>query len=394
MAKQKRRNGWWCVWLGVFALVGSATSALSGEPEIRLGMTTALSGPVKALGTSMKRGVEVALAEANASGGIHGRPLHLIALDDSYHPATAKQNMERLINHDRVLAIVGNVGTPTARVAAPVAEAHKVLFYGALTGASLLRHNPPDHYVINFRASYAEEIRTMIDGLLANGIKPTEIAFFTQDDSYGKSGYEAAVKALEAQGFKDARHLAHGRYPRNTLKVEEAVVTLMDAPVPPRAVIIVGAYAPSAKFIRLARQVFPRARYLNVSFVGSGPLKNALGDAGEGVVVTEVVPPLASDQPAVAAFRAALARFAPGAAPDVIALEGYLATRLLLKGLDAAPKISREGVIDGLESLGRVDLGMGTPIRLSPGDHQASHGVWPMVIRDGTFQPLDWSTIP
>lgn len=394
MTERTESRAWMGAVYAILALFGASGPGLAQTNDIRLGMTAALSGPVSALGKSMKKGFDMAFAEANAAGGILGRRLTLIVLDDSYHPATAKANMDRLIDDRQVLAIVGNVGTPTARVAVPVARAKKVLFYGALTGASLLRPDPPDRYIINFRPGYGEEIEAMIDGLLANGIEPGEIAFFTQDDSYGTSGYESAVKALERRGFAGARSLPHGRYTRNTLQVESAVITLLEAAVAPRAVIMVGAYAPSAKFIRLARQVLPGARFLNVSFVGSRPLKAALGDDGEGVVVTEVVPPVSADLPAVADFRRVAARFAPGAEDDVIAFEGYLAARLFLKGLETAPEISREGIIDGLQSLGELDLGMGAPVHLSRDNHQASHRVWPMVIRGGEYQPLDWSTIP
>lgn len=375
---------------------GRDDSAPTGqENEIRLGMSTALSGPVARLGRSMRRGVEIALAETNAAGGVRGRPLRLIARDDSYHPPTAARNVRRLIEEDGVLAIVGNLGTPTARVALPIARSAGVLFYGAMTGAALLRPDPPGRTVINFRASYAEEVETILNGLFASGIKPHELAFFTQDDSYGTSVFESAVSLLEAQGYERARFLPRGRYPRNTLRIEPALVSLLEATAPPKAILMVGAFAPSAKFIRLARKVFPDARFINISFVGSRQLADALGDDGEGVVVAEVVPPLTAEVPAVKAFkRAFVAHASSQAKKDPAILEGYLATRLLLKGLEAAPALTRDGVIDGLLSLGQVDMGLGAPVRLAPGHHQASHKVWLAVIRDGAFRPLDWTSLP
>jgi ABC-type branched-subunit amino acid transport system substrate-binding protein len=370
------------------------------KDELSFGMSTALSGPVAGLGRAMKDGVELAFAEANAKGGMHGRRLRLIALDDSYHPPTAAANVERLIEQDRVLAIVGNLGTPTARLAMPLATEAGVLFFGAMTGADLLRANPPNRYVINFRASYAQEVKSMLDLLLAEGIQPEEIAFFTQDDSYGASVYESAMRQLETRGYAKARSLAHGRYPRNTLQVEAALVALIEAPVRPRAVIMVGAFRPSAKFILLARQIFPDMVYLNVSFVGSGPLKDLLKESADPlpetltetltetlpetlpqtltVKVMEVVPPLDADLPAVRAFHDARAQWKPDMDASAAALEGYLAARVLLLGLEAAPAPTREDLINALLNMGQIDLGMGAPLYLSPAQHQASQAVWPV----------------
>src|SRR2546421_10214302 len=134
----------------------AADEARDGE-EILLGMSTALSGPAADLGANMRDGVLAALAEANRAGGIRGRQLRLIALDDAYEPAKTIPNMRTLVDDSRVLAIVGNVGTPNALAAIPIAIGAKVPFYGAFTGAGALRKSPPDHFVINYRASYAEE---------------------------------------------------------------------------------------------------------------------------------------------------------------------------------------------------------------------------------------------
>lgn len=368
-------------------------AAAARQDEIPVGMTAAFSGPLQLLGRSMQSGIEICFAETNAAGGIKGRPLRLIALDDSYDPETAAANMRRLVRDHGVIAMVGSVGTPTAVETLPIARAEKVLLFGAFTGADILRPDPPERYVINFRASYGEETAAMVGGLLAQGIKPREIAFFTQDDAYGFAGYDGAIRALAKAGF-DGSRLAHGRYRRNTLAVEDALITLLDSDIPPRAIIMVAAYGPAAKFIRLARRIFPDTLFLNLSFVGSEPLREALGPDGDGVIVTEVVPLLDSDLPAVHAFHKARARFRPDDTPNLVMLEGYLAARVFVEGLRAAPRIDREGVIDGLESLGNFDIGLGEPLTLTPDDHQASRMIWPTRFENGRSVSLpgrDWT---
>lgn len=364
--------------------------------ELRLGMSTALSGPTAELGREMRRGVLAGLERANRAGGIQGRRLRLLTLDDGYEPARTAPNMRRLIEEEGVLAVVGNVGTPTAIASLPLARDHRTLLFAPFSGAGVLRREPPERYVINYRASYAEEIAAMVDALIGvGGLRPEEIAFFTQRDGYGDAGYVGGFAALKKHGLTDEAAVLHVRYQRNTVAVENALADLLLAETLPRAVIMVGAYAPCARFIRLARESGLEALFLNVSFVGSSALARELGGAVDGVLVTQVVPdPLDTSLPLVREYRADLRRSAPQATPNVISLEGYVAARILLRALerlDGPP--GRETLIDALEGLGSFDLGLGRPLRLAPGEHQASRAVWPTRLAGGRFVPFDWADI-
>ena len=361
--------------------------------EIKVGMSTALSGPAQALGTDMKLGVETYFKQANQSG-VNGNTLKLVALDDGYEPAKAAPNMRKLIDEDQVLAVMGNVGTPTAIVSVPIANENKTLLFGAFTGAGVLRKNPPDRYIINYRASYAEETAAMIDGLLGAGIKPEEIAFFTQNDGYGDAGYNGAMQALKAKGVVNPEKLAHGRYTRNTLNVEDGLGTILDTEVEPKAIIMVGAYAPCAKFIKMAKQDLPDTKFLNVSFVGSKALAKALGDKGDGVIVTQVVPHYDSDYATVKEYRDALKAYDAGAEPGFVSLEGYLVAKLLVEGLEkAGASPTRESVIDSLESLLTTNIEIGAKVGLSKSEHQACHHIWPTRLESGEFVAFKWSDL-
>jgi len=370
----------------------AATSSVATAETVKIGMSAALTGPASALGNGVKTGIESYFARVNADGGVNGKTVELVALDDGYEPDKASPNMNTLIDEKGVIAVMGNVGTPTAIVTVPIANAKKTLLFGAYTGAGVLRKSPPDRYIINYRASYAEETAAMVDGLLGAGIKPEEIAFFTQNDGYGDAGYNGAVAALKARGFADTDSLAHGRYARNTTNVEGALGTILDADTEPKAIIMVGAYAPCAEFIRQARQDLEGVVFVNVSFVGSLPLLKALGDDAEGVVVTQVVPHYESDLPGVAQYRKDLAEFGKGATPDFVSLEGYLAARIFIEGLKNG-SADREGVINGLEGLSDLDVGIGVPVTFAKDKHQASHEVWPTVIRNGHYESLNWNEL-
>lgn len=374
------------------------TPALSEESVNRspivLGMSAALSGPAQSLGIGMKAGIESYFSRVNDQGGVYGRQLKLIAMDDGYVPEAAMRNMRILIDEEEVLAVLGNVGTPTAAVTIPIATEKKTLLFGSFTGAELLRQNPPNRYVINYRASYAQEIAAMIRGLLESGISPHEIAIFTQNDTYGNDGYTAIIKSLKAAGYHQVHLLPHGRYERNTTDVEHGLLTIIEAPIKPKAIIMVGAYAACAKFIRIAKQVLPETIYLNVSFVGSMALKDGLGPDGEGVIVTQVVPHFESPLALTQEHSRDLKTYVPGARPGFVSLEGYIVAKIFVQALRrAGPRVDRETIIDAILSIKNLDIGLGAPIRYTKESYQGSQAVWPTVIRNGRFESFDFSSL-
>jgi ABC-type branched-subunit amino acid transport system substrate-binding protein len=365
-------------------------------PEIVLGMSTVLSGPAADLGKDMQKGVLAGLEHANRGGGVHGRKLRLIVLDDGYEPARTAPNMRQLIEKEKVLAVIGNVGTPTAIAARPIFDEQKTLFFAPFTGAAMLRNNPPDRYVINFRASYAQETAAMIDALIYSAeLRPEEIAVFTQQDAYGDTGYVGSIAALKRHGLRDEKAIIHVSYERNTLAVENAVADLVLADPPPRAVVMVGAYAPCAKFIKLCREAGLDAIFLNVSFVGSNPLAKELAKTDAHVIVTQVVPyPFDHSIPIVREYQTDLKTLDPSAQGGFGDFEGYIAARIFALALDKiAGSPTRETIIDALEGLGQFDVGLGEPLNLSPTEHQASHRIWPTILKDGAFVPFEWTDI-
>jgi branched-chain amino acid transport system substrate-binding protein len=321
--------------LFLFLALGSAVcGAESDSPsEIVLGMSTVLSGNAGALGQDMQRGVLAALERANRTGELKALRLRLMALDDGYEPTRAAINTRQLIETDGALAMIGNVGTPTAVVTVPLAKEEKTLLFAPFAGGPILRNTPPDRYVINFRASYDEETQATIDALIdVAGLKPEQIAFFTQKDN---SAYAMGMTFLERHGLKDPATIIHVDYERNTLAVEGAVADLLTADIPPRAVMMYGAYAACAKFIRMCRASNLNPLFLSVSFVGSSSLIEALGDTDARLIVTQVVPcPTEDGFPLVREYRADLRALDPSAIAGYGDFEGYIATRILTLALE------------------------------------------------------------
>ncbi len=360
--------------------------------DIRVGTTTALSGPLKEVGQNALAGINAYFNRINMNGGIHGQQIHLLIEDDQYEPRLVAPNMRKLIDEHDVIAVIGNVGTPTAVVAVPIIVEKGVPFIGAITGAPLLRQTPPNRYIFNYRASYSEEAASMINGLLKVGIRPEEIAFFTQRDSYGDAGYDGAVSALLKHGISNVISLAHGRYRRNSLNVEGALATILDAQVKPRAIIMAGSYAPSAKFIKLAKQNLPDCLFLNLSFVGSTSLLKELNGETENVIITQVVPSFNSNIPVAQEYKQDLEKYGNGAKPSFISFEGYIVAKIFVASLLSIDSqyFTRESLAHSFNHLSGLDIGLNQTISYSEENHQAVNNVWPVMISNNQFIPVDW----
>ena len=377
------------------------------DDTITLGMSAAFSGASRELGNHMKLGLDTAFAMVNDAGGVAGRRLALLALDDGYEGTRALANVRELIDERHVFAIIGDVGTPTTQAALPYLLASKVMLFGAFTGSAILRRDPPDRYVFNYRASYEEETARMID-YLVDVVKVPDggIAVFAQHDSYGDAGFDGATKMLRRKQRDDA--VLRVGYERNTVDVDDAVARLVDYHTqmvrsgselrprhPVKAVIMVATYKAAARFIQRVRDRKLDALLLNVSFVGSNSLAEELREMGpgyaQGVIVTQVVPHYESEATGVLRYREALRRFHPDQQPDFVSLEGFLVGQLFAEGLRRTGReLDTEKLIDALERIQELDPGTGGSLNFSMSQHQASHKVWgTMLDESGTFKSFD-----
>jgi len=365
------------------------------DREIRFGMAAPFSGPAKELGRQMKLGIDAAFNRVNEAGGVEGRSLKLFAADDGYEPTRTPDAMKQLYDRDQVFGIIGNVGTPTAVVAVPFALERRMLFFGAFTGANVLRHDPPDRYVFNYRASYAEETDAVVRYLVKiRRIPARQIAVFAQQDTYGDSGFAGVAKAMRALGASDAA-IVRLNYKRNTVDVDDAINQLKLQKPPIKAVVMVATYRAAAKFIEKTHDLFPGMLYTNVSFVGSTALADELMLLGPryaaGVIVTQVVPAVSGYSSVVLEYKNALAKYFPGEAPDYVSLEGYVAANVLIQGLKrSGQQIDTEKLIDVLENTRNFDLGLGAQLSFGRAEHQASHKIWGTAIdENGKYQAIE-----
>ncbi|MGO9832491.1 MAG: ABC transporter substrate-binding protein [Myxococcaceae bacterium] len=365
------------------------------DTEVTFGMTAPLSGPAKEIGRQMKVGLETAFAVANSEGGVHGRSIRLLAVDDGYEPERTREVMRQLTEGARVFGFVGNVGTPIATTALPDALERRLLLFGALSGAASLRRDPPDRTVFNYRASSLEETAALVRYLVeVRRLQPDQIAVFAEEDAYGDAGYQGVVQALLR--YPNARPVLKVTYKRNTSDVATAVKKVLERRDGVRAVVMVATYRAAARFIERVWAQRPKMTFASVSAVGSQALAEELMPLGPrftgGVIISQVVPLPTSHSSAVLRYQDALARYAPGEKPDFGSLEGYVVGNLLLEGLRRSGRtVTTENVVRALETIENFDLGLGAQMTFDPGEHQGSHRVWGTVLdARGSYRALEF----
>jgi ABC-type branched-subunit amino acid transport system substrate-binding protein len=344
---------------------------------ILLGQSVALTGAAAQLGIQMRNGVKAYFDYVNERGGVNGRKLELITLDDGYEPARTVPNTKKLIDEHKVFALIGYVGTPTSVPVVPIFTEAKVPFIGPFTGAEVLR-TPFNRYIFHVRASYYDETEKIVEQIVSTGGR--NVAVFYQDDAYGQAGLKGVEIALAKRNMKIA---ALGTVERNTVKVEGAVKAI--AATQPNAVVMISVYASCAEFIRQLKKTGSAAQFYNVSFVGSNALASALGGDGAGVAISQVVPfPWSGSTQVVREYQQLSAK-AGSAGFNFGALEGFLVAKVFVEGVRRTGKnLTREGFIDAMEKMD-VDLG-GFYVSYSPNNHLGSKFVdLTSITHDGKF---------
>jgi branched-chain amino acid transport system substrate-binding protein len=445
------------------------------DAPLIIGQSAPVSGTNQALGTGMKLGIELAFNERNAAGGIRGRQLQLQFKDDAYQPDLAENATRSLLDAQvsqtdvpkcpstsgslasnapvsmtaltrgpkAVLAILGDVGTPTMLRSAPVAIETGTVYFGAFTGAATLLREVPNNgvtpsagtcwrYIFNVRASYAQEAQATIEYFKKKSIVSYKnLISFDQNDSFGQAGYDGLVNAYKntaglvpfPTNLPDVNTpIFRQRYTRNddasvpnTVAATIAQLTTImanDASSPLTVgIMMTDTYGAGGDFIQglrtwqfdggapTGKATRLKLQFSNVSFVGAnalsdrlkalGKIPNSVENFTDNVVISQVVPNYQSDaSDVVTAYNALIAKNA--ATPSFTSLEGYVAARVFIAGLDAHKgPFTAASLVDTFETLPDLGLGVGATSGFSTKSHQYSNSVWGTILQpDGTFKNL------
>ncbi len=313
---------------------------------IRIGGVLDLEGYSKGLGINMKAGINAAFKDEK----VKNRRIEYITINDSYNPEKTVKATNKLIKQ-KVFLFAGNVGTPTAQVSLPILAKHNIPAVGFFTGASLLR--PGKGSIINYRASYVQETAKVIKTALKNGIKANQICAYVQNDAYGMAGIEGIINALDdnqenkviiaaleqiknLKGKNPSRNNIGpvGVYKRNSDFARPGYKSLIAWEIAQntqcKLVITVGSYKAITEFIAYSRYKKKSWIFSAVSFTGAKNFQRALQKfkINNGVIMTQVVPPLDSNIPIVVEAKKKL-----GADFGYVSLEGFIVGKLVLYGL-------------------------------------------------------------
>jgi ABC-type branched-subunit amino acid transport system substrate-binding protein len=350
---------------------------------ITLGASLPLNGINKELGQEVLEGANAYFHEINAGGGIHQIPVQLIHYDDKYEPQNTLKNTQKLINEDQVFALFGFVGTPTTKKILPIIE--DIPFIAPYTGASFLRDGTHKN-IVNFRSSYDEEIENVVQ-YLHQTKAITRFAIFYQNDDYGIAGYNATIKALDQRGLT---LVAEGTYKRNTLSIRHALHEIEVSS--PEAIILVGAYKPSARFIKKWRELYTnKTLFAPISFVNANALIEELDNHGENIYFSLTVPSYDNKSLEVAhEYRKILHRYYPHAKPSYASFESFLAAKAVVTALkNIQGKITQEKFLSRLKNLHPDAIGQ---IPITYKHTQLLNRVYLSIFHEGKFQLVEGET--
>jgi len=364
------------------------------DDAIVIGSSLPLTGHASYLGKQTLLGAQAYLNAVNEAGGVHGRRIKVLALDDGYDPPRCVANTQQLIVEDRVFCLFSYVGTPTTAKIIPLLEEARVPLVGSFTGADALR-SPFRRYIVNIRASYYQETSAAVDHMVRD-LGLDKVAILYQYDAYGFDGLRGTEMALRSHSLAP---VARGSYIRGTMDVEEGLGRILEAA--PGAIVMIGTYGPCAKAVKLARARGYKGLFYAVSFVGADEIARILGPGDDTpLLMSQVVPP--PDLPESGAlltgvmdYARLLARFFPDERPNTVGLEGFVNAKVLVEGLRRAGRdLTRERFLDALESISDFSLGIASPVSFSKDRHQGLERVYFTRFERGRFHMVtDWGRI-
>jgi branched-chain amino acid transport system substrate-binding protein len=352
------------------------------QNEVRIGMVNAQTGLSNHIGLELKEGYLAYFLRVNREGGIFGRQIRSIDFDDHFEPLETIFYTERLINTNRVFALVGYVGTANSMTALSMVNEAHMIFLGPMTGGESLR-NPILPLVFNVRASYAEEIESLL-GYLVNDLGLKRIAVVRQNDSFGDDGFKSVTRSLQGRHLEP---ITDCKFVRNSVDMQPALDQIV--PTHPDAVIIMGTLRPIVSFLERAKSADLRqTKFCTLSTVSARTLIKAAGQSSEGMILSEVMPsPDDTSIPLVRSFQADMR--ASGASNfSHVSLEGYVGAMLLVDGIRrTGPNLTEQSCVDALNHTG-LDL---QPLKIvwNNSNHSGSHTVFLNQIKNGKLESIE-----
>lgn len=348
------------------------------DNEIRIGQSIGLTGPVADLAAEYQRGARLYFDKVNSQGGIYGRKIRLISIDDGYNPERGVANTKNLIENEKVFAFFGQFGTGVAQATLPIITGAGIPLFAMASGASSLR-NSSNRYLFNIRASYEDEARRIIEHLLSLNIQDIGVAY--QNDGFGKDGLEGIKRALAQHNLQPTTVASIGM-PEGDVRHAISAIGASH----PSAIILIAAGKASVEFVRGYRKLGHPAQYLALSVVSSKYLIKQLGSEAHGIVISQVMPsPWHTSDPLVREYQN-LFSSQQHDEYSYSSFETFVSAKIFVEVLRRAGKdLTRDKFIAAAESMTNVSFG-DLAITFGPAKHDGSSYVDLTIIgRNGQF---------
>lgn len=331
------------------AALGTAALAQDGvgKTGIVIGQSAALTGPGSALAAPFVQGAKLYFDKLNAGGGVNGRKVELVTLDDRGNPATTAENTKKLLGQG-VLSLFGYYGSPQVSAAYPLIKDSDVLMFGPMAAADELRGALYPN-VFSIRPGYSEEAAAITRHAETLGAR--KLAILHGSDSESMVALEAAERTMGGMGANlVAKHVV------GSGSVASSVDRTLEKK--PESVLVLGDAGGAASAVRDLRAKGFRGPIYGFSNTGESLLAEELGRDGAGVVVVRVVPKSDSAKVAVVRELQADAQAAKAGKPNVYMLEGYLAAQVFTEALRRSSKEpTRARLRKALEGLDDLSVG-------------------------------------
>jgi branched-chain amino acid transport system substrate-binding protein len=337
--------------------------------DIKIGQSTHLTGPLAPSFLPVLKGQALAFDEINRKGGINGRPIKLVLLDDAYDPKKAIENTNKLIDDEKVVGLFGYASTANVAAVLPLLAEKKVPLIGAYGGSPMLRVKQHPFFFTNL-ASYKDEVVQMIRNLVAT--QKTSIGLIYQNHPFGQQMLPVVEEVAKEFG---ATVVAKHALEVNGSDAVAAVQAVGQGK--PQAVLLM-AFGPSTVAAIKAVRTYIGVPIYAVSIANSKQLVAALGDDGRGMAYTQVIPyPWRQTTALTREFGQVMGKH--DLPIDYDHFIGYLNARVLIEGLKRAAAKGKKGITPaaltaGMEAIGKFDLG-GYPLNFGPTRHHGSNFV-------------------
>lgn len=361
------------------SLAGSAAAQTGvSEDQVTIGAFLPLQSGLAAGAVQVREGANAYIQHVNESGGVNGRQIEWLVENDSYNPQQAVAAARSLVDRDGIFAFVSTLGTVTNLAVLPFLEQRGVPLVGPIVGSPKLLE-PESEIVFGVLPTGVERGRAIGEYVLQD-LGAERVAILYQNDDFGKDPYEGLVEALDEAGKE---LVAEASYEPNDIDMSSQVARLREAN--PDVVVLAGIPKPVALFLKTAEQQGWAPTWVGPSLLADPLFAELGGSAVEGMhIVFDVALP---NMPEAEEANRILEQYAPETRPGYFAYNGMIGAMLFVEALGKVEgEITREKLVEALESIEGFDSGIFPPITYSQDDHAGVEQFGVAIWKDGQLE--------